>query len=487
MGKTVLHDGDEGVLLIVKDVKTKRAKAAKTQTASRSPVHVVYGGAHLFKNDTPQKLGKIALRSLDTYAPNFVEFADAMWLKGCETLPRLGKGIADLEKRLRKDDEKVRSENYAAWFAWTVYHRTIQKLQNEPVEDFRIDFEDGYGFRTDAEEDADAIAAARELADAYKNKSITHFSGFRIKSFAAETQERAIRTLKLFFDTFLHATRKKLPDNFVVTLPKVTDKKEVAEFCKHLKKIEKDSHLKGGAIKIELMIEHPLAVIDEKGNIALRSLVAAARGRCTSAHFGAFDYTAILGIAASHQHLRHDACNFARQMMLIALAPIGIRVSDSVTTQMPVPIHKGNELNDMEMAENKRSVISGWRAHFNNVTRSMIDGFYQSWDLHPNQIVARYAAVYAFFLETIDEQAERLKAFVEKATQANLTGNMFDDAATAQGLVNFFLRGIDCGALTNNEVVESTGLSTEELRSMSFLQIIERRRSQAAKVIHRRT
>ena len=476
MSKSVLHDGDEGVLLIVKDVKAKPAKAAKINAPTRSPVHVVYGGAHLFKADTPQKLGGIALKSLETYVPNFVEFAYAMWLKGCEMLPQSAKGVIDLEKQLRKDSAKFKTDNYAAWFAWTVYQRTLEKLEIEPVEDFRIDFEDGYGFRTDAEEDADAIAAARELAEAYNQKTITHFSGFRIKSLTSETYERALRTLKLFLDSLLKTTRKKLPENFVVTLPKITHKKEVADLCKHLKKIEKDHGLPVGSIKIEVMIEHPLAIIDKKGNIALRSIVDAARGRCTSAHFGAFDYTASLGIAASHQHLRHDACNFARQMMLIALSPIGIRLSDSVTTQMPVPIHKAAKLTDAQTAENKQSVLAGWRTHFNSVTHSMIDGFYQSWDLHPNQLVARYAAVYAFFLESIDEQASRLKAFVEKATQANLTGNTFDDAATAQGLINFFLRGIDCGAFKESEVAGATRLSTEELRSSSFSCIIEGRR-----------
>ncbi len=476
MSKTVLHDGDEGVLLIVKDAKAKRVKAVKTNFTSRSPVHVVYGGAHLFKSGTTRKLGEIALRSVETYALNFVEFANAMWLKGCETLPNFDKQIEDLEKLIVKNADKVRSENYPAWFAWTVYQRTLEKLKNEPVEDFRIDFEDGYGFRSDAEEDADAIAAALELAETYNNKTITHFSGFRIKSLTSETRERAIRTLKLFLDSLLKATRKKLPENFVVTLPKVTNKKEVADLCKHLKKIEKNHGLPVGSIKIEIMIEHPLAIVDKKGNIALRSLVEAGKGRCTSAHFGAFDYTASLGIAASHQHLRHDACNFARHMMLAALAPTGIRLSDSVTTQMPVPIHKGPKLSENELADNKKSVIAGWRTHFNNVTHSLINGFYQSWDLHPNQLVARYAAVYAFFLEAGDAQAERLKAFVNKATQANLTGNTFDDAATAQGLVNFFVRGIDCGALTELDVVESTELSIEELRMASFLQITENRR-----------
>jgi hypothetical protein len=114
------------------------------------------------------------------------------------------------------------------------------------------------------------------------------------------------------------------------------------------------------------------------------------------------------------------------------------------------------------------------------VTNSLIDGFYQSWDLHPAQFVARYAAVYAFFLESADLQAKRLKGFVDKATQANLTGNTFDDAASAQGLVNFFVRARDCGAMNEKEVLEMTDLTIEELRSASFIKIMETRRKPRA-------
>ena len=472
MSKSVLHDGDEDSSLITKNKKPNRTTAAET----RSPVHVVYGGAHLFKSDTPEKLGRIALQSLKTYALNFVEFADAIWLRGAETLPRLPKAIAALETELTKDARKIRAENFPAWFAWTVYQRTINKLQTEPVEDYRIDFEDGYGFRMDEEEDAHAISASSELAKSFLNNKITRFSGFRIKSFAPETLERATRTLKLFLNNFLKKTGGALPENFAVTLPKVSNKNEVKKLCDFLKRIEKKAHLQPGAIKIEIMIETPLAIIDEKGRSALTSLVEAAKGRCTSAHFGAYDYTAALGISATHQHLRHDACKFARQMILAALAPMGIRLSDSVTTEMPIAVHKGEELPQAQLNENKRAVHIAWRTHFNNITKSMIDGFYQSWDLHPNQLVPRFAAVYAFFLEAKDVQSARLRGFIEKATQASLTGNTFDDAASAQGLMNFFRRAVDCGALTESEVIESTGLSPEDLRSVSFMELMQRRR-----------
>lgn len=262
-------------------------------------------------------------------------------------------------------------------------------------------------------------------------------------------------------------------------VPKITDRKQVKELCDRLKSIEKKAGLKAGLIGIEIMIETPLSIIDRKGNFALKGLVEAAKGRCTSAHFGAFGYTSALGISSTHQHLRHDACNFARQMMLLNLSPMGIRLSDSVTTLLPVAIHKSGRLSKSQIAENRRAVHEGWREHFSNVTESMKNGFYQSWDLHPNQLPARYAAVYAFFLESADAQASRLKEFLTKATQATLTGNTFDDAASAEGILNFFRRGVDCGAFSEKEIRDSTGLTAEELRSRTFQQIAEQRMAEA--------
>ncbi len=443
------------------------------RSAFRTPVHVVYGGAHLYKSDTPRKLGRIAIQSLETYAANFAEFGRAMWLKGADALPVYDAAIVDLEQRLAKNAEIVKAENYDAWFAWTVYRRTFEKLRGEPVEDFRIDFEDGYGLRRDAEEDSHAVSASDELAKAFTNRSNTPFCGFRIKSLQAETRRRAIRTLDLFLTNLLEKIGGKLPENFVVTLPKINRREEVEVLAELLSEFENQHHLDDGAIKIELMIETPQSIVNEAGEIALRKLVEAGKGRVNSAHFGAFDYTASFGVSAVHQHLKHDACRFARQMMQIALTPLNIRLSDSVTTEMPVAVHRGENLSKQQKSENFRAVHRAWRKHFNNVTNSLINGFYQSWDLHPAQFAARYAAVYAFFLESKDVQGERLKGFIEKAAQANLTGNTFDDAASAAGLLNFFRRGLDCGAFTEFEVTETTSLTIEALRSASFAKIME--------------
>lgn len=443
--------------------------AESPSAASRQPVHVVYGGADLFKADTPAKLGRLALRSLETYAPDIVSFANAMWLRGADSLPIYPEVINELETDILTDPARMRAENPAAWFAWNVKQRVIEKLTREPVEDFRIDFEDGYGLRSDEEEDAHALVCAEEFAAAMHASSLPAFSGIRIKSFQQETFARAVRTLDLFMDALLARTSGRLPDNFVVTLPKIRRSAEVEILSNLLAEIESAHSLALGRIGIEVMVETPDCIF------SLRDIVAAGEGRVTSAHFGAFDYTAALGITANHQHLLHEACVFARQMMQASLAPLGVRLSDSVTTEMPVPVHRGDNLTALEMEANRRSVHMAWRKHFNNVTHSLINGFYQSWDLHPAQLVARYAALTAFFLEGAEEQGARLRSFIGKATQATLSGSTFDDAATAQGCLNFFSRAVSSGAMNEREVLENSGLTADEVSSGSFQKIIEGR------------
>jgi citrate lyase beta subunit len=465
MSKTILTEGDDGVRLIIKDSKEKRAEAS-----GRSPIHVVYGGEDRFSIDTPRKFGRIALESIKSYAPNFVAFAHAFHLTGSEHLPIFPKAVKELDATLKADPNKAKRKDKAAWFAWTVYQKTIEKLRREPVEDFRIDFEDGYGFRSEEEEDGHAVAAATEIANAFKKRRTTAFTGFRIKSLAPETYGRAIRTLEIFLSTLLDQTDGKLQENFVVTLPKVSDTKQVKDLARRLSKIEKDRKIAKDSIGIELMIETPEAIFDKRGRVAVQGLIKAARGRCRSVHFGAYDYTAALGISASFQDIRHPACGFARSVIQAASAALDVRVVDSVTTLMPVPVHRDEPLTEAQRAENLRSVHAGWLKHFQNISASMADGFYQSWDLHPNQLVARYAAVYAFFLTEMDAQAARLKTFLGKATQASLTGNTFDDAASAQGIVNFFQKGLDCGAFSDEEIKKIIGISSGDL-SKSFAEI----------------
>ena len=223
------------------------------------------------------------------------------------------------------------------------------------------------------------------------------------------------------------------------------------------------------------MVETPQAIIDGDGRCPLLGFIEAAQGRCASVHFGVYDYTASFGITAAYQAMGHPACDFARTVMVVALAGTGVHISDGATNILPVGPHRGEELSADQLRENRDAVHGAWQRGFQDNLHSLRNGIYQGWDLHPAQLVVRYAAVYSFFLEGLAAASGRLKAFVEKAALASLHGDVFDDAATGQGLLNFFLRGIACGAITEDEA-RATGLTLDEIRSRSFLKILQTRR-----------
>jgi hypothetical protein len=228
------------------------------------------------------------------------------------------------------------------------------------------------------------------------------------------------------------------------------------------------------------MIETPQSIFKERGELNLLPLAAAAQGRCVGAHFGTYDYTAGRGITAAHQHMLHFACDFAKEAMQVAYAGTGIWLSDGATNILPVPVHhvglSGPPLTSVQIEDNLRAVHQAWRLHFEHIRHSLVNGFYQGWDLHPAQLVTRYAAVYSFFLESLDAASERLRNFIDKAAQATSVGDVFDDAATGQGLLNYFLRAINCGAITAQEAQRLTSLTQEEFRGASFVKILDGRK-----------
>lgn len=448
---------------------------------ARQPVHTVYGGAHLYRADTPRRLGEVALRSLDEFAPNFASFAKRIGLPGADRLPDSADAAAALAKSIESSPETARKDNRAAWFAHTIYRRVREKLKREPVEDFRIDFEDGYGNRSDDEEDGHAAAAAGEVAAGLNSSELPPFLGIRIKPFTAELRDRSIRTLDIFLTGLAEKTRGKLPRNFVITLPKVTLPDEVAALADICSRLEPMLDLDAGALRIELMIETTQSIFNERGEANLLPLTAAARGRCIAAHFGTYDYTAGRNITAAYQHMTHFTCDFAREMMQVTLAGTGIWLSDGATNILPVAPNRaakeGSPLTSAQTAENRAAVHRAWKLHFDHIRHSLENGYDQGWDLHPAQLPTRYAAVYSFFLEGLDAASERLRNFISKAAQATLVGDVFDDAATGQGLLNYFLRAINCGALTAEEALPLTGLTIAELRSGSFAKILAGRRA----------
>jgi len=419
-------------------------------SGDRQPLHTVYGGAQLFKSTIAQRLGEKAREAFEFYAPNAEVFAAAIGMN--EHAP----GNAEL--------------------AEAVYVRVKEKLAREALEDFRIDFEDGFGHRPDAEEDETASKAAKEVALGMENGTLPPFIGIRIKSMSDELKHRSLRTLDIFLSTLLEASGGKLPNNFVVTLPKVPIGAHIRALCDALEDIEAKNGLENGAVKMELMVELPQSIIDNHGHSNLYALVQSARGRCTGAHFGTYDYTAACNITAEHQVMDHPCCDLAKQMMQITLAQTGVFLSDGATNIMPVGPHKGADLSEAQLDENRRVVHQAWRIAYGHIRHSLKGGFYQGWDLHPGQIPIRYAACFAFFLESLDAASARLKNFIEKAAQATLVGDVFDDAATGQGLLNYFLRAYNSGAITLKEV-QATGLTEDEIRTRSFLKILDGRKA----------
>jgi hypothetical protein len=445
----------------------------------RQPVHTVYGGAHLFRADTAKRLGEKALEAMVEYAPDFTAFARAIGLPGLEHLGG-SPDAAALAKSIQANPEAARKDNRHAWFAYTVYHRVQEKLRREPVEDFRIDFEDGFGNRPDEEEDRFAAAAAGELAAGMAAGSLPPFIGLRIKPFNEELRNRSVRTLDIFLTELLGKTGEKLPQNFFITLPKVTIPEESAALAAVCSRLESALGLRADTLQVELMVETPQSIFNEHGELNLLPLAAAAQGRCVGAHFGTYDYTAGRGITAAHQHMLHFACDFAKEAMQVAYAGTGIWLSDGATNILPVPVHHGgahsSPLTTRQSEENQKAVHRAWKLHFEHIRHSLVNGFYQGWDLHPAQLVTRYAAVFSFFLESLDAASERLRNFIEKAAQATLVGEVFDDAATGQGLLNYFLRAINCGAISAEEAQRLTGLTQAEFRSASFVKILDGRK-----------
>jgi citrate lyase beta subunit len=308
-----------------------------------------------------------------------------------------------------------------------VSDRVRVKLLTEPIEDLRIDFEDGYGNPGDDVEDADAVSAGRTLAIT----GGTPFVGIRFKSFEQATRRRGIRTLDLFLSGLLEDG--PLPDGFVVTLPKVTAVEQVEAAAEVLGRLESAYGLAERALRFEVQIETAQSILAPDGTVAVSRIVQAAAGRCTGLHYGTYDYSAGLGISAAYQSMEHPAADFAKAFMQVAAAGTGVRLSDGSTNKVPVG--------------DRDAVGAAWREQIRLVQRSLERGFYQGWDLHPHQLPSRFAATYAFFREGFPAAAVRLRDYVEKAESG-----VMDEPATAQALAAYLTRGLDCGAVDDAEV-----------------------------------
>ncbi|MCZ2815313.1 DUF6986 family protein [Modestobacter sp. VKM Ac-2984] len=380
-------------------VDAARLAAYPGESSARQPVHTCYVPADAVVPGLVSSWGAAALAALDEHG-----------------LPDLGLDAGLVEQ---------------------VLPRVRAKLATEPVEDLRVDAEDGYRGPPDAE-DGDVTAAAAVLA---AETVLPPFLGVRAKSLEEPTRRRGVRSLDLFLTGLAGAGRERA----VVTLPKVTAVEQVAAFLPVLDALEQASGL---TLDLELQVETPQAVLGADGTTTLARMLHAGAGRVVGLHYGTYDYSAALGIAAAHQSSDHPAADAAKQAMQVAVAGTGARAVDGSTNVLPVGT--------------TTQVHEAWQLHAGLVRRALERGFYQGWDLHPAQLVTRYLATYAFFRAALPAAAARLAGYVSR-----VEGGVLDEPATARALATVVLRGLDCGALDVAEVESATGLDRAALDALA--------------------
>jgi hypothetical protein len=381
-------------------------------SGARQPIHTAYVPADRFTPELPAAWGAAAL-------------AKAGGVSGLETLAgKLG---------LSQPGE------LAALVA--------AKLGSEPIEDLRLDFEDGYGDRGDEAEDAAAVAAAEQVVKAVAAGVAPPFIGIRFKCFEAPTRGRGLRTLDLFVSTLARAG--ELPEGLVLTLPKVTTIAQVKAMVFVCEQLEAAHGLPAGRLRFEVQMETPQLILAADGTVPSAALIHAGAGRVSSLHYGTYDYSASLGIAAAYQSMEHPAADYAKNVMQVAIAGTGVHMSDGSTNILP--------LGDAEQVQ------AAWALHARLVRRHLERGIYQGWDLHENQLATRYLATYAFYREGFAAAAVRLRNYVHRIESA-----IMDEPATAKALANFIRRGLVCGALTAEEITSQAEISLTTLEAIAL-------------------
>ena len=383
-------------------------------TRGRQPLQTLYVAADRVSRSTVADFGAEALRLIEAHAWDADAFVDAFGVP---------EGVADRTR-----------------------DRTLVKLERRPVEDLRVDFEDGYGMRDDEEEDRHAEAAARVVLEARGDPAAPPSFGLRVKSFDDERlAARSVRSLERFVSTVVDGAAG-LPDGFIVTFPKVTDPDQVAAFADALAELESKHGLADGSLGFEVQVETPRAVLGPDGAATAPRIVEAAGGRLTAMHLGVFDYTASLGLMPWEQRLNHPANDLARQVLQVALAGTGVWVSDGSSNVVPA-------------SDRTEDVRAAWRVHAAHVRHSLARGFYQGWDLHPSHLASRYAAIYGWLLPHLDDATERVRAWRGRTS----VEGVLDEPATVTSLLRYLRLAVSSGAVEEDQVLAATGLGRSEL------------------------
>lgn len=382
----------------------------------RQPVHTVYVPAHLLRgNEGDDPTGRWGAAALDL-------------------LDRFGATPGELAGATGVDASAVEQ----------VLPRVRDKLAGEPVEDLRIDFEDGYGDHGDTEDDdaRRAVQVLRLILDSESLRSRPFRYGVRIKCLEPAVRRRGLRTLAMVVDGL--TDDGTLPDGLVTTLPKVTSVDQVSAFVDVMRRLEQAFGLPGRALRFEIQVETPQAILAADGRANVAAMLHATEGRCTALHYGTYDYSASLGIPAAEQRLDHPAADHAKAVMQLAAAGTGVEICDGSTNVLPVG--------------SREQVHAAWRLHAGLVRRSLDRGYYQGWDMHPGHLVTRYLATYAFFWTALGPASRRLRIYLDGAA-----GGVMDEPATATALATAILRGVDCGALDADEAAAAVGADLGQL------------------------
>ncbi|WP_121867658.1 DUF6986 family protein [Glutamicibacter sp. PAEs-4] len=382
------------------------------ETGDRQPVHTVYVPGDKYSADLPAAWGANALAAAGNAA-----------------------GLAQLAATLDLAEPERLGELVAA------------KLASEPIEDLRLDFEDGYGNRTDAEEDAAVLAAADSVSSSVAAGKAPACIGIRFKCFEAPTRARGIRTLDLFISRLV--ANGPLPEGLRLTLPKVTTVDQVQAMVFLAEKLEEAHGLEAGRIRFEVQVETPQVIIAADGSHPVATLIHAGKGRVSSLHYGTYDYSASLGVAAGYQSMEHPVADFAKDVMQVAVAGTGVELSDGSTNIIP--------------AGDPENIAAAWELHARLVSRHLARGIYQGWDMHENQLATRYLATFAFFREGLQAAGTRLRNYVHQINSA-----IMDEPATARALARYIHRGVACGAVTADEVTELAQITLPELEAIAL-------------------
>ncbi len=413
-GATLPEDFLAATDAALSETDTFLQRAYPGEDGRRQPVHTVYVPADRYTPGLPRQWGQAALALIDEHG-----------------------GMTALCGQLGLDPD----------LSAQVAERVTAKLASDPIEDLRLDFEDGYGDRGQQSEDADSVRAAASLAEAVGAGTAPEFFGIRFKCFEAATRRRGIRTVDLFLAALLERLGE-LPAGLVLTLPKVSTVSQVEAMVAVCGALETAHQLPPGRLRFEVQVETPQLILGADGRAPVAAAIHAGDGRVTSLHYGTYDYSASLQIAAEHQAADHPAADHAKQVMQLAAAGTGVHVADGSTNVLPVGAPD--------------QVRSAWRLHFGLVRRALQRGFYQGWDLHAGQLPTRYLATFAFYREGFPRAARRLADYV-----ANTGSGVLDEPATVRALARYLHRGYVCGAVEESELVAGAGLDAGQLAALA--------------------